>query len=89
MGQFGASTILGVGRFPAYGEPDHWFAIRSVATAAMPLRMIVAFPNGRARFDSPTDAVAYLGHPGDVKHAAAHYLKLVRESAQDTKLESH
>ena len=81
MGQFGVSTMLGVGRFPVFGDPDHWFAFRSKATAELPQRATVAFPNGRALFDSPADALTYLEHPGDVKHAARHYLEIVRELA--------
>lgn len=80
MGQFGAGTMLGVGRFPVFGDPDHWFEMRSKATAELPLRSIVSFPNGRAMFDSPADADTYLEHPGDVKHAARYYLEHVSHS---------
>jgi len=74
MGQFGVSTMLGVGRFPAFGEEGHYFAMRSKATAEKPLRAMVSFPNGRALFDSPKHAKEFLEHPGDVKHAARYYL---------------
>lgn len=74
MGQFGVSTMLGVGNFPAFGEDGHYFAMRSKATDEKPLRAMVSFPNGRALFDSPTHAAEFLEHPGDVKHAARYYL---------------
>jgi hypothetical protein len=74
MGQFGVSTMLGVGYFPAYGEPGHEFRMRERPTADKPLRAIVGFPNGRAVFDSPEEALEYLEHPGDVQHAARFYL---------------
>ena len=79
MGQFGVGTILGVGKFPAYGEPDHYFRMRPAATDEKPLRAIVNFPNGRAVFDSPEEALRFLDHPGDVKHAARYYLDSIGE----------
>jgi len=74
MGQFGVGTMLGVGKFPSFGEPDHYLRMRPKPTDDKPLRAIVNFPNGRAVFDSPEDALLYLNHPGDVKHAARFYL---------------
>lgn len=74
MGQFGVGTMLGVGKFPQFGEPDHYLLMRLKPTDAKPSRAIVSFPNGRAVFDSPADAEQFLEHPGDVKHAARYYL---------------
>ena len=81
MGQFGVGTMLGVGRFPAYGEEGHYFDLRIRPTAGSPLRAIVSFPNGRATFGSPAEAVTFLDHPGDVGPAAAHYLEAISHSA--------
>jgi len=72
--QFGVGTILGVGNFPSFGEPGHYLTMRLKPTEQKPLRAIVSFPNGRAAFDSPREALLFLEHPGDVKHAARYYL---------------
>ena len=72
--QFGVGTMLGAGNFPSFGEPGHYLNMRLRPTDEQPLRAIVSFPNGRATFDSPQDALLFLEHPGDVKHAARHYL---------------
>jgi len=74
MGQFGVGTILGAGHYPSFGEPGHYLQMRLRPSDEYPLRAIVSFPNGRAAFNSPEEAMQFLEHPGDVKHAARHYL---------------
>lgn len=59
-----------------YGEPGHYFTLRAMGT-----RVKVTFPCGSAVFDGPQDAEGFLGHPGDIGHAAAFYLDGLRAAA--------
>lgn len=53
-----------------YGEPGHYFSSRETSGGTL-----VRFPCGRALFTSPEEARAFLGHPGDIGHAARYYLE--------------
>lgn len=56
------------------GEPGWYMNVRPRPTIEHPLRASVAYPTGRATFDSPDDARLYLDHPGHVPLAAQIYL---------------
>jgi|AntAceMinimDraft_13_1070369.scaffolds.fasta_scaffold114339_2 hypothetical protein len=57
-----------------FGQPGFYMHMRAKPTEQFPLRAVLRFPCGRATFYSVEHAREFLHHPGDVKHAAAHYL---------------
>lgn len=63
----------------SFGQPGFYFRIKPRPRAEHPDRATVFFPCGWATFNSIEDASLYLEHPGDVPHAARHYIEHSRE----------